>query len=230
MNIALIGYRTWALEIYKNIIKSYDCNYYLVESKDDFSELKLRDFKPDFVLFYGWSWIIPSSLINDFNCVMLHPSPLPKYRGGSPIQNQIINGETEGAVTLFLMDEGVDTGPIINQKKISLEGSLQNIFERIIDVGVELTLNFLKDGYSLKAQDHSKASSFKRRLPKESEISDYVNFLKPYEKKITSIHLYSVARPTEQKTLYNLGRLNDKEMIRIAEKMNELSIPIFTFS
>lgn len=171
MNIALIGYRTWALEIYKNIIKSYDCNYYLVESKDDFSELKLRDFKPDFVLFYGWSWIIPGSLINDFNCVMLHPSPLPKYRGGSPIQNQIINGETEGAVTLFLMDEGVDTGPIINQKKISLEGSLQNIFERIIDVGVELTLNFLKDGYSLKAQDHSKASSFKRRLPKESEIT-----------------------------------------------------------
>lgn len=68
------------------------------------------------------------------------------------------------------------------------------------------------------------------QLPKESEISDYVNFLKPYEKKITSIHLYSVARPTEQKTLYNLGRLNDKEMIRIAEKMNELSIPIFTFS
>lgn len=68
------------------------------------------------------------------------------------------------------------------------------------------------------------------QLPKESEISDYVNFLKPYEKKITSIHLYSLARPTEQKTLYNLGRLNDKEMIRIAEKMNELSIPIFTFS
>lgn len=68
------------------------------------------------------------------------------------------------------------------------------------------------------------------QLPKESEVSDYVNFLKPYEKKITSIHLYSLARPTEQKTLYNLGRLNDQEMIRIAEKMNELSIPIFTFS
>lgn len=171
MKIALIGYRTWALEIYQSIIKNFDCNHYLVESKDNFSESKLRDFKPDYILFYGWSWIIPDSLINDFKCVMLHPSPLPRYRGGSPIQNQIINGEKSGAVTLFLMDNGIDTGPIINQKEISLEGSLKNIFEQIINVGVELTLDFLRNGYTLKNQDHSIASSFKRRLPEESEIT-----------------------------------------------------------
>ena len=68
------------------------------------------------------------------------------------------------------------------------------------------------------------------QLPQESEICEYVNLLKPYEKKINSIHLYSLARPTEQKTLYNLERLSDKEMIHIADKMDKLSIPIFTFS
>ena len=68
------------------------------------------------------------------------------------------------------------------------------------------------------------------QLPQESEICEYVNLLKPYEKKIKSIHLYSLARPTEQKTLYNLERLSDKEMIHIADKMDKLSIPIFTFS
>ena len=68
------------------------------------------------------------------------------------------------------------------------------------------------------------------QLPLESEICEYVSLLKPYEKKINSIHLYSLARPTEQKTLYSLERLSDKEMIHIADKMDKLSIPIFTFS
>lgn len=68
------------------------------------------------------------------------------------------------------------------------------------------------------------------QLPQESEICEYVNLLKPYEKKINSIHLYSLARPTEQKTLYSLERLSDKEMTQIADKMDTLSIPIFTFS
>lgn len=68
------------------------------------------------------------------------------------------------------------------------------------------------------------------QLPQESEICEYVRLLKPYEKKINSIHLYSLARPTEQKTLYSLERLSDKEMIHIADKMDKLSIPIFTFS
>ena len=68
------------------------------------------------------------------------------------------------------------------------------------------------------------------QLPQESEICEYVRLLKPYEKKIKSIHLYSLARPTEQKTLYSLERLSDKEIIHIADKMEKLSIPIFTFS
>ena len=68
------------------------------------------------------------------------------------------------------------------------------------------------------------------QLPQESEICEYVSLLKPYEKKINSIHLYSLARPTEQKTLYSLERLSDKEIIHIADKMEKLSIPIFTFS
>ena len=48
---------------------------------------------------------------------MLHPSPLPKYRGGSPIQNQIINGESKSAVTLFKINNKIDQGDIIYQKE-----------------------------------------------------------------------------------------------------------------
>jgi methionyl-tRNA formyltransferase len=171
MKIALVGYREWALNIYDNITKESSHEFIRFNSREEFSDDEIHKFQPDFILFYGWSWIISKNLINSYKCVMLHPSPLPKYRGGSPIQNQIINGETNGAVTIFLMDDGIDTGPIIAQKRISLLGSLDEVFNRIIDVGSKLTENFINNGYSLQVQDHTEATSFKRRKESDSEIS-----------------------------------------------------------
>ena len=174
MRIALVGYRQWALEIYDNISNQSNLSkheFLRINSHEQFLEKDIVNFKPDYILFYGWSWIISETLINNFQCVMLHPSPLPKYRGGSPIQNQIINGETDSAVTLFLMDKGIDTGPIIQQESISLKGSLKEIFERIIEVGTRLTLCIFEDNFVLEAQDHSKATYYKRRNETESEIT-----------------------------------------------------------
>ncbi|MDA7541813.1 formyltransferase family protein [Gammaproteobacteria bacterium] len=171
MKIALVGYRKWALDIYDNVSKDSFHEFIRFNSKEDFSEDEIDRFQPDFILFYGWSWIINENLVKNYKCIMLHPSPLPKYRGGSPIQNQIIRGETVGAVTIFLMDSGVDTGPIIAQEEISLLGSLDEIFKRITDVGSKLTSEFISNGYKLKVQDHTHATSFKRRKESDSEIS-----------------------------------------------------------
>ena len=51
---------------------------------------------------------------------MLHPSPLPKYRGGSPIQNQIIRGVVDSMVTIFVMNDKIDAGDIIAQSPFLL--------------------------------------------------------------------------------------------------------------
>ena len=95
--------------------------------------------KPDLILWYGWSNLVSEKVISNFFSVMRHPSPLPKYRGGSPIQNQIINGETEGAVTIFKMNNEVDEGDIIYQDFLSLEGDLNKILNDITEIGIELT-------------------------------------------------------------------------------------------
>lgn len=73
--------------------------------------------------------------INNYLCICLHPSPLPRYRGGSPIQNQIINGEVESAVTYFKMNNEIDAGPIIWQQNFSLDGDLKDVFSRISETG-----------------------------------------------------------------------------------------------
>ncbi len=132
---------------------------------------KIIDFNPDYVLFYGWSWVISKELISNYICVMLHPSPLPKYRGGSPLQNQIINGETDSAVTLFIMDQGIDTGDIIGQKYLSLKGELNTIFKNITRIGFSLTMDFLKNGIKRRKQNHSEATFFNRIKEENSEIS-----------------------------------------------------------
>ena len=172
MKVVCVGYREWALNIYAMILNKMDGVEALIQSsKKHFSEEKIRRFNPDFILFYGWSDVVAKQLISDYTCLMLHPSPLPKYRGGSPIQNQIIEGETESAVTIFIMDQFIDTGPICRQRYLSLDGSLENIFKSIEIIGFELTSDILENGLQATEQDENEATYCARRTPKMSEIT-----------------------------------------------------------
>ena len=173
MKIMCISYRDWALKIYKKLVREFSNKYdfKIISSKSEFDKKKIYDFNPDIILWYVCSWFVEKNFINKYNSIMLHPSPLPKYRGGSPIQNQIINGESVSAVTLFKMTENLDDGDIYFQEKFSLEGSLDQIFERIIDLGYAGTLKILNNDFKLISQDNSNATYFKRRRVEESEIT-----------------------------------------------------------
>ena len=173
MNIACITYRDWAINIYDKLYDTFkdEHNFLIWRKKDDFDASKLKEFRPDLILWYGWSWIVDDVFVNNYESVMLHPSPLPKYRGGSPIQNQIINGEKIGAVTLFKMNEELDKGDIYQQLPMSLTGTLEDIFRRISDLGFAATCDIINNHYTLRAQDESKSSYYKRRSPNDSEIT-----------------------------------------------------------
>jgi methionyl-tRNA formyltransferase len=173
MNIACITYRDWALDIYEKVQDIYNDkhNFLMWRKKDDFDAFQLKEFKPDLILWYGWSWMVDETFVNNYESVMLHPSPLPKYRGGSPIQNQIINGEKIGAVTLFKMNEELDKGDIYQQLPMSLTGTLDDIFRRISDLGFAATCDIINNNYTLRTQDESKSSYYKRRSAIDSEIT-----------------------------------------------------------
>ena len=171
MRVACIGYRRWALNIYDRLAATSDHSFLIFRSKAQFSVEVLDDFKPDLVLFYGWSWVVPSDLLERHTCLMLHPSPLPRYRGGSPIQNQIISGETNSKVTLFVMTDELDAGDLVGQQDLCLAGTLDDIFKRMEDAGVKLTQHLFKHGLQCVPQDHSKATFCKRRTPDDSKIT-----------------------------------------------------------
>jgi methionyl-tRNA formyltransferase len=173
MKIACITYRTWASDIYYKIKEVYsDEHLFLIwNTKEEYNREKLIDFNPDLILWYGWSWIVDEIFINKYESIMLHPSPLPKYRGGSPIQNQIINGEKISAVTLFKMSHELDKGDIYIQLPMSLKGSLKDILCRISDLGFSATCNVINGDYKLTPQNHKNSTYFKRKKPIDSEIT-----------------------------------------------------------
>jgi len=178
-NILLCSYRDWATKICNNLTNNFDlkANFNLVKTPEEFqSYLSLKE-NTDAMFFIGWSEIIPKDIVDKEMCFCLHPSLLPKYRGGSPIQHQMLNLEDNSGVTIFKMDEGVDTGPIYFQETFKIKDlELQEVFYNIIEIGTKGFSNLLKDilddkKLNLFEQDETKSTTYKRRKPDESEIT-----------------------------------------------------------
>ena len=171
MRIACMGYRPWALDIYDHLQNNTEHDFLIIRKKKDYDKEKIHNFKPDLVLFYGWSWKIEKEIYDKYKSVMLHPSDLPKFRGGTPIQNQIITGVLDSKVTLFLINEGYDAGDILIKGDLSLRGHINEIFDRITEIGIDLTKQIIEKDIPPTQQDHSQATYYKRRTPAQSEIS-----------------------------------------------------------
>lgn len=171
MKIIGVSYRDWAIKIYEHIAKSTNHTVLIIRNYDQYDDQVVKDFAPDLVLYYGWSWKVSEEILDQFPCVMLHPADLPKYRGGSPIQNQIINGVKDSAVTLFFMTEQIDGGDIISKRPLSLRGHIDEIFDRMTCLGIEQTMELLERKYERIPQNHAEATVYKRRTPAESEIT-----------------------------------------------------------
>ena len=170
MKYLFCTHRDWSKELYKKLAKRYQ-NMILLSDPKKITQKYLNQIKPKYIFFPDWSWIIPSEIIDSFNCVCIHESNLPKFRGGSPIQNQIIRGITKTKSTAFLMTNGLDDGDILAQRNLSLEGSLDDIFERMIKNDYEMISQIISGKYRARKQK-GKPTLFKRRKPQQSELKN----------------------------------------------------------
>ena len=83
---------------------------------------ELKNLKPDLIIVVAYGKILPGEILKmpRFGCLNIHASLLPKFRGASPIHNTLLSGESKTGTTIMLMNEGVDTGDILAQEKISI--------------------------------------------------------------------------------------------------------------
>lgn len=112
--------------------------------KDEAFIESLRTLRPEFAIVVAYGKILPKEILNIplRGCVNLHASLLPKYRGAAPIQWALIRGEKITGVTTMLIDEGLDTGPILLQKEVLIEedDNGETLSRKLSFIGAELIL------------------------------------------------------------------------------------------
>ncbi|MFW6256538.1 MAG: methionyl-tRNA formyltransferase [Bacillota bacterium] len=162
-----------ALQLGLNVLTSQDVN------QPGFVK-KLQELAPEVIVVVAFGQILSREILDipEIGCINLHASLLPKYRGASPIHRAIINGEQESGATIMFMDEGMDTGDIIEQQKtpIAEDDTVGDLHDRLASMGADLLVKTLLDikkgDYTRKKQDDS-AATYADKLKKETGKIDW---------------------------------------------------------
>lgn len=169
MNLILGGYRSWALEAFK---RSPVPNFRLVHNNDELSAA-IKHHDHDVVVLAGWSWIVPTELCEDNVILGLHPSDLPAYAGGSPIQHQIIDGVVDSKMSLFRLTGKLDAGDIYHKVSLSLRGNMVDVLRSLENATVTILRDIVKlwpDGFSPSPQPVG-TRPLRRLRPEHSELT-----------------------------------------------------------
>ena len=136
-------------EDFKKFVHSRRLNYIDYDELDEAQLVqKVRDLDVDAAVVCSFNYKIPKILMQATRdgFINVHPSLLPKYRGGNPYSRVIMNGETETGVTIHFMDENFDTGDIIIQKgyHVHSKATMGTLFNELNVLGIELLLQVLQ--------------------------------------------------------------------------------------
>ncbi|MBA7689344.1 Methionyl-tRNA formyltransferase [subsurface metagenome] len=157
---------------------------------------KIKQLRPDLIILCAYAQIIPKEILDipKYGALNIHPSFLPKYRGASPVHAAILNGNEISGVTIMLMDEQLDHGPIIQNSKFKIQNSritYKELENQLIDVAVDLLIKTLPDYIDgkIKAQpqDHSKAT-FCKIIKKQDGKIDWNKSAEEIERIIRAFH------------------------------------------
>jgi methionyl-tRNA formyltransferase len=107
----------------------------------------LASFKPELIVVAAFGHILPQAVLSlpKFGCLNIHPSLLPQHRGPSPVANALLCGDLLTGVTIMLMDEGLDSGPILAQEKVGISSmdTTGSLTAKLAHVGAELLMKTL---------------------------------------------------------------------------------------
>jgi len=124
---------------------------------------QLRGYDADFFLVAAYGKILPKSLIDipRYGTIGVHPSLLPKLRGATPIQSAILSGLQTTGVTLFLIDEKMDHGPIISMKllEINANDNAESLSDRLAVLGREMVVEIMPSISSLATQSQNESEA-----------------------------------------------------------------------
>jgi len=173
MKFIIITKKKWDLNNFKNLSKN-------ILVLDDINLVKIKRIKPKIIFFIHWSKFVSQNIFKKYLCIQFHASNLPKGRGGSPIQNQILLNIKNTKISAFKISEILDSGPICLQDNLSLKGNAIDILRRMETKSIQMIKKIVKKKILVFKEQKGKPSFFQRRKPSESKIN--VNNMKSINK------------------------------------------------
>jgi len=155
----------------------------------------IKNLKPDLIVVIAYGQIIPPEIlaIPRFGCINVHASLLPKYRGAACLNAPILNGDKETGLTIMGMESGLDTGPILRQAKIKLNGqeNLKEVHDKLAKLSAKLLIPTLQDFIAgkIKATAQNKDNaSYVKAIKKEDGRIDWTKSALVIERMVRAYH------------------------------------------
>lgn len=183
MNIVIATIKQWNIDnahaFQKANQSAHDVR--IVDSQDDLTDTFLAEFNPKFIFFPHWSRIIPKRVFERYTCVVFHMTDLPYGRGGSPLQNLIVNGVKETKISAIRVSDGIDTGPVYLKEPLSLDGSAEEIYRRASEIVFSRMIPRFLTGNIVAKPQEGPVVLFRRRTAEQSEITSDMDLDQVYD-------------------------------------------------
>jgi methionyl-tRNA formyltransferase len=177
-NIIIATVKEWNISNYfksKNIYTN-KYNFHLITTKDELTTININQLKPKYIFFPHWSWIIPKNIYDNFDCIVFHMTDLPYGRGGSPLQNLMVQGIYDTKISALKVDDGLDTGDIYLKEDFNISsGNAQEIFTKLSIIIFNKMIPKLLLSDKLPQKQVGKIVNFKRRTHAQSNINTLDN-------------------------------------------------------
>ena len=178
----ILSEKKWNEELVSLLAIQYKhSKWKLINNKSEFRHEVLKKLNVGKIFIPHWSYIIPKDIYEKYECIVFHMTDLPFGRGGSPLQNLILRGFTETKISAIKVEEGLDTGPIYLKRKLTLEGTAEEIFIRSSHIIYKMILIILENQITPISQIGNPVI-FKRRKKEDSNIVELkeINLLFDY--------------------------------------------------
>ncbi len=166
------GAKPWNHRVFLDIVSHYPGKWIFYSTKEQLKLDLLASLTPRYIFFLHWSWIVPDEIIEKYECVCFHMTDVPYGRGGSPLQNLIIQGHRQTKLTALRMVRELDAGPVYLKRDLCLEGNAEEIYIRATYLSAAMIKNIIQTELVAVPQSGD-AVVFKRRNPAQSAIPSF---------------------------------------------------------
>ena len=167
--------------------------------KDKLSDLEsveiLKNTQANLAILLSYGTMIPQDILDSFplGIINIHPSLLPKYRGSSPVQTTLLNGNQETGVSIMLLSKKMDAGSIIAQEKVTVDpkDNQETLNNKLFSLGNKLLMNNLQKYINQKIQTHPQddnQATYTKMFEKQDGLIDWQNSAKNINNQIRAFY------------------------------------------